>query len=161
MRDRKFGRVITISSINGQKGQIGQANYSAAKAGDIGFTKALAQEGARAGITVNVICPGYIGTDMVMAVPEKVLRTHHRADPGRPPRRAGRDRALRRLPRLGRGRLHHRLDDLGQWRAVHGLIRCGLQSQRRKAARRPFCFALSASLSVRELDSVPAPGQNS
>ncbi|MDX8531525.1 beta-ketoacyl-ACP reductase [Mesorhizobium sp. VK25A] len=72
MRDRKFGRVITISSINGQKGQMGQANYSASKAGDIGFTKALAQEGARAGITVNVICPGYIATDMVMAVPEKV-----------------------------------------------------------------------------------------
>lgn len=72
MRDRKFGRIITISSINGQKGQFGQANYSAAKAGDIGFTKALAQEGARAGITVNAICPGYIATDMVMAVPEKV-----------------------------------------------------------------------------------------
>ncbi len=72
MRDRKFGRVITISSINGQKGQVGQVNYSASKAGDIGFTKALAQEGARAGITVNVICPGYIATDMVMAVPEKV-----------------------------------------------------------------------------------------
>ncbi|RLL72859.1 beta-ketoacyl-ACP reductase [Paenirhodobacter hankyongi] len=72
MRDRKFGRVISISSINGQKGQFGQANYSAAKAGDIGFTKALAQEGARAGITVNVICPGYIATEMVMAVPEKV-----------------------------------------------------------------------------------------
>ncbi|MDP3546336.1 MAG: beta-ketoacyl-ACP reductase [Phreatobacter sp.] len=72
MRDRKFGRVITISSINGQKGQMGQANYSAAKAGDLGFTKALAQEGAKAGITVNAICPGYIATDMVMAVPEKV-----------------------------------------------------------------------------------------
>ncbi len=72
MRERKFGRVINISSINGQKGQAGQANYSAAKAGDIGFTKALAQEGARAGITVNTICPGYIGTEMVMAVPEKV-----------------------------------------------------------------------------------------
>ncbi|SFT42885.1 acetoacetyl-CoA reductase [Mesorhizobium sp. YR577] len=72
MRERKFGRVITISSINGQKGQFAQANYSAAKAGDIGFTKALAQEGARAGITVNAICPGYIATDMVMAVPEKV-----------------------------------------------------------------------------------------
>jgi acetoacetyl-CoA reductase len=70
MRDRKFGRVISISSINGQKGQ---ANYSAAKAGDIGFTKPLAQEGARAGITVNVICPGYIGTEMVMAIDEKVL----------------------------------------------------------------------------------------
>ena len=73
MRDRKFGRVISISSINGQKGQFGQTNYSAAKAGDIGFTKALAQEGARAGITVNVIAPGYINTEMVQAVPEKVM----------------------------------------------------------------------------------------
>jgi acetoacetyl-CoA reductase len=73
MRDRKFGRVITISSINGQKGQAGQANYSAAKAGDLGFTKALAQEGARAGITVNAICPGYIATEMVKAIDEKVL----------------------------------------------------------------------------------------
>jgi len=65
--------VINISSINGQKGQMGQANYSAAKAGDIGFTKALAQEGAFKGVTVNAICPGYIGTDMVMAMPEKVI----------------------------------------------------------------------------------------
>jgi acetoacetyl-CoA reductase len=73
MRDRKFGRIITISSINGQKGQSGQANYSASKAGDIGFSKALAQEGARANITVNVIAPGYIGTEMVMAIDEKVL----------------------------------------------------------------------------------------
>ncbi len=73
MRDRKFGRVISISSINGQKGQAGQVNYSAAKAGDLGFTKALAQEGARAGITVNAICPGYIGTEMVRAIDEKVL----------------------------------------------------------------------------------------
>lgn len=73
MRDRKFGRVINISSINGQKGQAGQSNYSAAKAGDIGFTRALAQEGARAGITVNAICPGYIGTEMVRAIDEKVL----------------------------------------------------------------------------------------
>ncbi|WP_172298874.1 acetoacetyl-CoA reductase [Pseudoruegeria sp. HB172150] len=73
MRDRKFGRVINISSVNGQKGQAGQANYSAAKAGDIGFTRALAQEGARAGITVNAICPGYIATEMVKAIDEKVL----------------------------------------------------------------------------------------
>jgi acetoacetyl-CoA reductase len=73
MRDRSFGRVINISSINGQKGQMGQANYSAAKAGDLGFTKALAQEGAAKNITVNAICPGYIGTEMVLAVPEKVL----------------------------------------------------------------------------------------
>ena len=73
MRDRKFGRVISISSINGQKGQAGQVNYSASKAGDLGFTKALSQEGARAGITVNAICPGYIGTEMVRAIDEKVL----------------------------------------------------------------------------------------
>jgi acetoacetyl-CoA reductase len=73
MRARKFGRIINISSINGQKGQFGQANYSSAKAGDIGFTKALALEGARAGITVNAITPGYINTEMVQAVPRDVL----------------------------------------------------------------------------------------
>jgi acetoacetyl-CoA reductase len=73
MRDRKFGRVINISSINGQKGQFAQANYAAAKAGDIGFTKALAYEGARAGITVNVVAPGYINTEMMSTIPEKVM----------------------------------------------------------------------------------------
>lgn len=73
MRARKFGRIINIASINGQKGQFGQANYSAAKAGEIGFTKALAQESARLGITVNAIAPGYINTEMVQAVPKDVL----------------------------------------------------------------------------------------
>ena len=72
MRERKFGRVVVISSINGQKGQFGQVNYAATKAGDLGIVKSLAQEGARAGITANAICPGYIATEMVMAVPEKV-----------------------------------------------------------------------------------------
>ncbi len=75
MRARGFGRIISISSINGQKGQMGQANYSAAKAGVIGFTKALAQENAFKGITVNAIAPGYIATEMVRAVPEEVLKT--------------------------------------------------------------------------------------
>ncbi|MCT4656591.1 MAG: acetoacetyl-CoA reductase [Cohaesibacter sp.] len=75
MRERGFGRIINISSINGQKGQMGQTNYSAAKAGVAGFSKALAQETARKGITVNTICPGYIDTDMVAAVPEKVLES--------------------------------------------------------------------------------------
>ena len=75
MRDRGFGRIINISSMNGQKGQIGQSNYSAAKAGVIGYTKALAQENARKGITVNCVAPGYIDTEMVLAVPEKVLES--------------------------------------------------------------------------------------
>ena len=73
MRDKGWGRIINISSINGQKGQMGQTNYSAAKAGLIGFTKALALENAKKGVTVNVICPGYIDTEMVAAVPEAVL----------------------------------------------------------------------------------------
>ncbi|MDP2620887.1 MAG: acetoacetyl-CoA reductase [Hyphomicrobiales bacterium] len=75
MRARGFGRVITISSVNGQKGQLGQTNYSAAKAGVIGFTKALAQEGAAKGVTANVVAPGYIATEMVRAVPKKVMET--------------------------------------------------------------------------------------
>ena len=73
MRERSFGRIVCISSINGQKGQAGQSNYSAAKSGELGFIKALAQESANKGITVNAICPGYIGTEMVMAVPKEVL----------------------------------------------------------------------------------------
>ena len=73
MRSRKFGRIVNIGSINGQAGQYGQVNYAAAKSGIHGFTKALAQEGARAGITVNAIAPGYIDTDMVAAVPADVL----------------------------------------------------------------------------------------
>ena len=73
MRARGFGRIINISSINGQKGQFGQSNYAAAKAGDIGFSKAVALENASKGITVNVICPGYIATEMVLAVPQAVL----------------------------------------------------------------------------------------
>ena len=74
MRERKFGRIINISSINAKKGQFGQTNYSAAKAVVIGFTKALAQEGARVGITVNAICPGYIATDMVKGMSQEVLQ---------------------------------------------------------------------------------------
>src|SRR5262249_29136985 len=74
MRARKFGRIINISSVNGQKGQFGQSNYSAAKAAAIGFSKAVAQEGAALGVTCNVVAPGYIGTEMVRAVPEDVLK---------------------------------------------------------------------------------------
>lgn len=72
MRERRYGRIVNISSINGQKGQYGQANYAAAKAGMHGFSISLAQENAKFGITVNTVSPGYVGTDMVMAVPEDV-----------------------------------------------------------------------------------------
>lgn len=75
MREANFGRIINISSVNGQKGQFGQTNYAASKAGDLGFTKALALETASKGITVNAITPGYIGTEMVLAVPKEVLDT--------------------------------------------------------------------------------------
>ena len=73
MREQKFGRIIVISSINGQKGQFAQVNYAATKSGDLGIVKSLAQEGARNGITANAICPGYIATDMVMSMPEKAI----------------------------------------------------------------------------------------
>ena len=75
MRARSWGRVIVISSINGKKGQMGQVNYSASKAGDLGFVRALAQESANKGITVNAICPGYIGTEMVQAIAPDVLKS--------------------------------------------------------------------------------------
>jgi len=94
MRERGFGRIINISSINGQKGQMGQANYSAAKAGDIGFTKALAQENASKGVTVNAICPGYIATEMVMAVPKDVLEKS--IIPAIPVRRLGKPEEIAR-----------------------------------------------------------------
>jgi acetoacetyl-CoA reductase len=95
MRERSFGRIINISSINGQKGQMGQANYSAAKAGDIGFTKALAQENATKGITANVIAPGYIATEMVMAVPKDVLEKN--IIPQIPVRRLGQPAEIARI----------------------------------------------------------------
>ena len=134
MRDRKFGRIINISSVNGQKGQAGQVNYSAAKAGDIGFTKALAQEGARAGITVNAICPGYIGTEMVRAIDEKVL--NERILPQIPVGRLGEPEEIARCvvflasDEVG---LHHRLDAFRQWRPVHGLSRHAAGRRRRRS----------------------------
>jgi NAD(P)-dependent dehydrogenase (short-subunit alcohol dehydrogenase family) len=128
MRDRKFGRVISISSINGQKGQFAQANYAAAKAGDIGFTKALAQEGARAGITVNVICPGYINTEMMSDDPRKGdERRDSAADPRGPPGRGRRNRPLRGVSGVRAGGLHHRIDPVRQWRPIYGLT--GSQGQ--------------------------------
>ena len=99
MTGRKYGRIVNIGSINGQAGQYGQVNYAAAKSGIHGFTKALAQEGARAGVTVNAIAPGYIDTDMVAAVPEEVLGKIVARIPGRAARQGRGDRARRRFPR--------------------------------------------------------------
>jgi acetoacetyl-CoA reductase len=75
MRERNFGRIVNISSINGQRGQLGQTNYAASKAGDLGFTKALARESAAKGITVNAVCPGYVATEMVKAIPQDFMQT--------------------------------------------------------------------------------------
>ena len=98
MRTRKFGRIVNIGSINGQAGQYGQVNYAAAKSGIHGFTKALAQEGARVGVTVNAIAPGYIDTDMVAAVPADVLEKIVAKIPAGRLGQARRDRPRRRLP---------------------------------------------------------------
>ena len=120
MRNRNFGRIVNISSINGQKGQIGQVNYSTAKGGLIGFTKALALENARKGITVNCVCPGYIDTDMVAAVSEKVMEGIVAAIPVEPAGQGGRDRRARRLSRVRHVRFHDRGGSLHQWRAIYG-----------------------------------------
>ena len=131
MRERSFGRIVNIGSINGQAGQYGQVNYAAAKSGIHGFTKALAQEGAGKGITVNAIAPGYIDTEMVRAVPRKVLEEDRRPHPSRPPRQGRGDRPRRAVPGRRRRRLHHRLDALHQRRAAYVLCR------RRFSRRRP------------------------
>ena len=119
MLDRGYGRIINICSIIGESGNIGQANYAAAKAGLFGLTMSLAQETARKGITVNSVAPGYISTEMVAGRARRGPRQGRRQDPGRPPRRTRRGRPRRRVPRRPRLRLHHRPDLLGQRRPAH------------------------------------------
>ena len=122
MVERGWGRIINVSSVNGQKGAFGQTNYSAAKAGMHGFTKALALEVARKGVTVNTISPGYIGTKMVLAIPKEVLDTQdHSADPGRPARQAGGSRRPCRLSVLGGSGVRHRRQYRDQRRPAHVL----------------------------------------
>ena len=104
MVERGWGRIINISSVNGEKGQFGQTNYSAAKAGMHGFTMALAQEVATKGVTVNTVSPGYIGTDMVKAIRQDVLDKIVADDPGQAPGHAERNRLDRRVARVGRSR---------------------------------------------------------
>ena len=121
MLDKGWGRIINISSVNGEKGQFGQTNYSAAKAGMHGFTMALAQEVASKGVTVNTVSPGYIGTDMVMAVREdvreKIIQTH----PGQAARQGRGDRLDLHLADDGRRRLHDRRRLQLQRRPAHGV----------------------------------------
>ena len=121
MKERGWGRFVNIGSINGQAGQYGQVNYAAAKSGIHGFTKALAQEGARFGITVNAIAPGYIDTDMVAAVPENVLEKIVARIPIGRLGHAERNRPRRRIPVFGRRRLRHRLDHEHQRRPAYVL----------------------------------------
>ena len=138
MADRGWGRIINISSVNGQKGAFGQTNYSAAKAGMHGFTKALALEVARKGVTVNTISPGYIGTKMVMAIPKEVLDTQdHSADPDGPPRQAGGGRGPGRLSRERGSRVPDRRQHRDQRRPAHVLTRRGPALPADQAQREP------------------------
>ena len=136
MVDRGWGRIINISSVNGQKGAFGQTNYSAAKAGMHGFTKALALEVARKGVTVNTISPGYIGTKMVMAIPKEVLDT--KIIPQIPMGRLGKPEEVAGLVAYlverGSG-VPHRRQHRDQRRPAHVLTRSAA-AWRRRAARR-------------------------
>ena len=135
MRERKWGRIVNIGSINGQAGQYGQVNYAAAKSGIHGFTKALAQEGARTGITVNAIAPGYIDTDMVAAVPGRRAGEDRRPDPGRPAGPGRRDRARGGVPLFGGGGVRDRVDAEHQRRAAYVLTGAGRRAAGRSRER--------------------------
>ena len=141
MLARGFGRIVNIGSINGQAGQYGQVNYAAAKSGIHGFTKALGQEGAAKGITVNAIAPGYIDTDMVAAVPAEVLaKIVARIPVGRLGKRR-RDRARCVVPGGRRRRIHHRIDAVDQRRAAYVLSVGGydIEPRRKSLCRGQFC----------------------
>ena len=130
MTDRGWGRVINVSSVNGSKGAFGQTNYSAAKAGMHGFTKALALEVARKGVTVNTISPGYIGTKMVTAIPKEVLELEDSsADSDWASRRTRRDRRPDHLSLLRRGSLRDRRKYRDQWRPAHAVTVIGRMKQ--------------------------------
>ncbi len=137
MVDRGWGRVINVSSVNGQKGAFGQTNYSAAKAGMHGFTKALALEVAKKGVTVNTISPGYIGTKMVMAIPENILNEKILPQtPGGSPGQARGSRGPDHLPCLGRGGVRDRGQHLDQRRPAHVLGRASNRRPRNRIAAR-------------------------
>ena len=127
MRERGWGRIVNIGSINGQAGQYGQVNYAAAKSGIHGFTKALAQEGAKFGVTVNAIAPGYIDTDMVAAVPGAGAREDRCQDSDRAARPGAGNRARRGFPLRGKWRIRHRIDHEHQRRPTHVLMRVACQ----------------------------------
>ena len=128
MMKARHGRIIQIGSVVGSSGNAGQANYAAAKAALVGFTKSLAQEVGSRNITVNCVAPGFIDTDMTRALPEaqrdKLLEQH----PARPPRHARGRRQCGRVPGLGQGGVHHRRDAARQRRDVHGVNWAGPQT---------------------------------
>ncbi len=140
MRAAKFGRVVNIGSINGQAGQYGQVNYAAAKSGIHGFTKALAQEGARFGITVNAIAPGYVDTDMVRAVPKDVLEKIVARDSDGPAGPGARHCPRRAFPDRRRCRFRHRLDDVDQRRPAY-VLTAGSGDRGGGSAMRPATVA--------------------
>ena len=138
MVDRGWGRIINVSSVNGQKGAFGQTNYSAAKAGMHGFTKALALEVAKKGVTVNTISPGYIGTKMVTAIPRgHPQREDHPADPGRPAGQARGGRGPDHLSRFGRSSVSDRRQHLHQRRPAHVLSNARRPETGHQATQRP------------------------
>ena len=133
MCDRGWGRVINISSVNAVRGQFGQTNYSAAKAGILGFTKALAQEVVKKGVTVNAISPGYVETEMVAAIREDVRKQIVAQIPAGRLAHARRDRRRGGLPRLREGRLHHRHEPVGERRPAHVRVGGLLQEEEERA----------------------------
>ena len=134
MVERNYGRIIVMSSIIGQMGNIGQSNYAAAKAGLIAFAKSAAKELARNNITVNAMCPGFVETDMVMALSDEVKADAAEGDPAGPLRQAGGSRELRALP-LHRRRLDHRAAVQPQRRTVH-VVGCSRYAYVRRRVRR-------------------------
>ena len=158
MAERGWGRIINISSVNGVKGQAGQSNYSAAKAGVIGFTKALAQELATKGVTVNAIAPGYVATKMVMAIREDVLEEHHRHHPDEAPGQAGGNGRAVLLPGFRPGRLHDRRHHEHQRRPLPAISAACFAAHETPAPAGVSLYNCCTAITLQETHNVVAGG---